>query len=87
MGHGGLVIVLLSFFAISWAQFLPLDVTDEEHAASLGGAEVGLYRRSSDGFLPIYYPGYFPFIYPFNRRSEINSASLGGARVGFYGRD
>ncbi|KAF8786104.1 hypothetical protein HNY73_007867 [Argiope bruennichi] len=47
---------------------------EDEYAASLGGAPVGLYsRRKGGGF--------------FGERSEISGVSLGGAKVGLYGRE
>ncbi|GBN84850.1 hypothetical protein AVEN_140083-1 [Araneus ventricosus] len=81
------VAVLVSIFAVAWAQFLPLYPVEEERAASLGGAPVGLYRRTSDRYLPGFYPGFYPYFYPYYGRSEVSSASLGGAKVGLYERD
>ncbi|CAL1288264.1 unnamed protein product [Larinioides sclopetarius] len=50
---------------------------DEEYAASLGGAPVGLYRRDEGrgGF------GRFA------GGSDVSGVSLGGAKVGLYGRE
>ncbi|CAL1263378.1 unnamed protein product [Larinioides sclopetarius] len=81
------LVVLVSIFAVAWTQFLPLYPVDEEHAASLGGAEVGLYRRRSDGYIPGFYPDFYPYFYPYYGGSEVSSASLGGTKVGHYERN
>ncbi|XP_054710205.1 uncharacterized protein LOC129219914 [Uloborus diversus] len=56
----------------------------EEYAASLGGAKVGLYGRSS-GFGGPFLPPFGPF----GRLggSEVTGASLAGAKVGIYGKE
>ncbi|GBM82159.1 hypothetical protein AVEN_5524-1 [Araneus ventricosus] len=45
---------------------------EDEYAASLGGAPVGLYSKRK-GF--------------FGDSSEVSGVSLGGAKVGLYGRE
>ncbi|GFS61674.1 hypothetical protein NPIL_4561 [Nephila pilipes] len=51
---------------------------DDEYAASLGGADVGVYRRSQISRHGLF-GGY--------RDTEVSGLSLGGAKVGMYSRE